>query len=633
MHYQEFLAQASGMCREKWTQFDLPGMFMGVTIIWASCAALVAAVCLGEGNARLWLVQAGLGAGTGMVLGLVVSVLVLAGVVPENVGIWRAIACCSCVCSSFSVIRVAGACLFLPASGSDRRPSRPTAPAHATGAITSSLSKANVGWWFALKRWKDAVRLSSCQTACVICLLVYAQGLFSNSFIVAEHEVASFLASSSLLFILFSSGGSDPPPAASTAGAPPSTSSTRHGAIASFTTAPAMRRSGLVLAAAVCARMLGSGEDMRPDSTLAEPAAVLAEGPHGASGLVLQGAAWYQAVFSLACLPSVLFVVVERRAGALQSPDQCLPLHAGAVRRLWWWRAAWGLAWAQTACIALYWSQAGHGWVDPNVFPRLVYASSLLGLCAVAVVSRSMAGTARSTALPPLACAEAWVLMSATHLSVWCGPLLLLLGPRSPAVLLLVLCLVWCLGHMPSSQHPYSSWTLGFAELVFLFFLSVCLFFATGHKNDFSSLPASCAFVGFDEFQYGIGFVMINLHAFSGFILIFASLPLLIALRASSNLRKPVSSSIRTDDRKPHDGNLAAKPFCPSLSSALLYRPMVTLLLMFSVRLGLTMVNAVLQRRHLMVWAIFAPKYVFDGVTIIGLSVLSVVATLLGTIG
>jgi len=45
--------------------------------------------------------------------------------------------------------------------------------------------------------------------------------------------------------------------------------------------------------------------------------------------------------------------------------------------------------------------------------------------------------------------------------------------------------------------------------------------------------------------------------------------------------------------------------------------PLLTFAFLFCLRAALTAVNVSLQRRHLMVWAIFAPKYVFDAVAMV----------------
>src|SRR5689334_20103125 len=45
---------------------------------------------------------------------------------------------------------------------------------------------------------------------------------------------------------------------------------------------------------------------------------------------------------------------------------------------------------------------------------------------------------------------------------------------------------------------------------------------------------------------------------------------------------------------------------------AALCRPLLVIALLHTIRVTATTINVTIQRRHLMVWAIFAPKYVFD---------------------
>jgi phosphatidylinositol glycan class O len=112
-------------------------------------------------------------------------------------------------------------------------------------------------------------------------------------------------------------------------------------------------------------------------------------------------------------------------------------------------------------------------------------------------------------------------------------------------------------------------------------------------------------YVGF-IFVYPFIFqVFLVLNVFSGHILCLLGLPLIAAIRA---LPPPASST----------KSLTVIP-----SPDVLFHPLSLLLGLFTLRLALTMINATLQRRHLMVWAIFAPKYVFDGIALLCLDPLA----------
>eukprot|EP00455_Lapot_gusevi_P001693 TRINITY_DN10646_c0_g1_i11.p1 TRINITY_DN10646_c0_g1~~TRINITY_DN10646_c0_g1_i11.p1 ORF type:complete len:286 (-),score=85.95 TRINITY_DN10646_c0_g1_i11:278-1135(-) len=210
-----------------------------------------------------------------------------------------------------------------------------------------------------------------------------------------------------------------------------------------------------------------------------------------------------------------------------------------------------------------------------------------------------------------------------------------------------------------SGQAKAGTPSLRFMEVVLFFLLSVRLFFATGHTNDFSAVQVACAFVGFEEFSFKISGLLVFLNTFAGQILVCISLPLLLGFRflffSSPPVLSPTSSSSSTDisiirpvpsassltgllsKRKGGTSSSpATAPVTPpsSLDSPLLSSSgsqcaahkttecqkflcqlgiaMLWLCLLHTLRCTMTTINVTIQRRHLMVWAIFAPKYVFD---------------------
>ncbi|KAG3118293.1 hypothetical protein PI125_g3015 [Phytophthora idaei] len=110
-------------------------------------------------------------------------------------------------------------------------------------------------------------------------------------------------------------------------------------------------------------------------------------------------------------------------------------------------------------------------------------------------------------------------------------------------------------------------------------------FFTTGHANTFTSLQNAAGFVGFDTFNFYTAGALLGLNTFGCFALAVLALPWL-------NLKQQQPQSTGT-----------------------------SLLLAFSAYFSLnTLVSTLfvaLQRRHLMVWAIFAPKFIFDGVVLL----------------
>ncbi|CAN1345017.1 GPI ethanolamine phosphate transferase 3 [Linum perenne] len=123
--------------------------------------------------------------------------------------------------------------------------------------------------------------------------------------------------------------------------------------------------------------------------------------------------------------------------------------------------------------------------------------------------------------------------------------------------------------------------------------LAVCLFFATGHWCAFDGLRYGAAFVGFDEFILVRQAILLTLETF-GFSLILPvlGLPFLLLGRHRSNHGK---------------NNLFSQ-----LSQTYLAYGLVT-----ATTVTATILCVTIQRRHLMVWGLFAPKFVFDVVGLI----------------
>jgi len=240
--------------------------------------------------------------------------------------------------------------------------------------------------------------------------------------------------------------------------------------------------------------------------------------------------------------------------------------------------------------------------------------------------SRSHAAHLQPDAYPLLS-STIWCLSILTFCSLISIPLMLVWGPKSPVLLLCVAACIWSLTSLHRFEHEKdhalaskpSAVSLSLftpSELLFLFFLALHLFFTSGHSRaSFSSLQVSCAFIGMDEFQYHIGGMLLMLNTFGHMIVGVGMLAMIMAMR-----RRNMDRSMM----KMNEVNAAA--FLP-LSNAIRSSPSVArslpflshhicILLLFSVlswcRSYLSMLNVFIQRRHLMVWAIFAPRYIFD---------------------
>jgi predicted AlkP superfamily pyrophosphatase or phosphodiesterase len=204
-------------------------------------------------------------------------------------------------------------------------------------------------------------------------------------------------------------------------------------------------------------------------------------------------------------------------------------------------------------------------------------------------------------------------------------PMMLVLGPRSPTLGATMVMLIGALHWSRIKETTGKPPLLGATEVMIMWLATCRLWFATGHTNDISSLPAATAFVGFDEFNYDIGGTLLAINAFNPHIMAAVLLPMLMGWRA----RQMASSLLATSSPSSSSGT-SPSSFTTTYSTT--YNSMrrvidgwhhdaqyaITLFVfLFIARATLSSVNAMIQRRHLMVWAIFAPKFVFDAAAMI----------------
>eukprot|EP00903_Cladosiphon_okamuranus_P014882 g13781.t1 len=236
-----------------------------------------------------------------------------------------------------------------------------------------------------------------------------------------------------------------------------------------------------------------------------------------------------------------------------------------------------------------------------------------------------------------------------------------LLGPGSPAVVALVAgacgCFLRGVSLAARGVSGIEAVPLG-AVAVAWSVVGRAFFFLTGHHNQFSRLQYSSAFVGFDEFGFKIGGLLLFLNTFGTEILAALALPLAAAAAASASASASPSASgasqgSRRDPLSPlagasgggrcvggdggdgGDDDGGATSFSPTplrgeeeyrhptrspsppwtaagrVLSAMDRLSALTLLLS-SFRTFLSAANVSVQRGHLMLWAVFAPKFVFD---------------------
>lgn len=237
------------------------------------------------------------------------------------------------------------------------------------------------------------------------------------------------------------------------------------------------------------------------------------------------------------------------------------------------------VATVQWACTLAHWGTQALGvavpWPLAHALPRAVYGLAVAGtLCRFWFPERSAKGaSADGDGDEAEVTDEEAEVGEDEHgeaedrdagLWLWLWPYLLLVGPASPAAASLFCAQVWGARSMGASELSTG---------VVLSLVATQAFFATGHESSFNKLHYASPFVGFDEYEYFRGAAMLGLNTFGTYV---------------------AAAALATGARQRR-----------------------ALLLALSAKAATMVAFVALERRHLMVWAIFAPKYVFDGVALL----------------
>ncbi|XP_059089555.1 GPI ethanolamine phosphate transferase 3-like [Tigriopus californicus] len=161
--------------------------------------------------------------------------------------------------------------------------------------------------------------------------------------------------------------------------------------------------------------------------------------------------------------------------------------------------------------------------------------------------------------------------------------------------------------------------------------LESLLFYATGHQPTFSSIQWNAAFVGISGSNYGtdttlagflIPVVMVGWNTFTSRIIYGICLPILLISPFTMWLRFPdlrrqfqtAAVEVKTLESQDLDqGELVLVEFQEETRSNLL-KLCAKYCWLQALRLFGTMLAATVLRRHLMVWKIFAPRFIFEAI-------------------
>ncbi|KAA0054076.1 GPI ethanolamine phosphate transferase 3 isoform X1 [Cucumis melo var. makuwa] len=250
--------------------------------------------------------------------------------------------------------------------------------------------------------------------------------------------------------------------------------------------------------------------------------------------------------------------------------------------------------------------------IGKNCIPRIIYAIGLGQLSLL--LFRKLFGEDKS-----LNCRKTLVTKTVAMLAAWSPTVIILAGKQGSLVALASVLGGYCIISMDNLKHggdgndriltvdslPVTQWSL----------FAICLFFSSGHWCAFDGLRYAAAFIGFDEFVLVRQAVLLMIDTFGfSIILPIFGLPFIVANKYSSTHAAKVESAL----------------FMGLSQAYLMYG------LVMAVPVTATILCVILQRRHLMVWGLFAPKFVFDVVALIltdGMFVLGIGVSLLHLMG
>ncbi|KAH0448616.1 hypothetical protein IEQ34_022416 [Dendrobium chrysotoxum] len=216
--------------------------------------------------------------------------------------------------------------------------------------------------------------------------------------------------------------------------------------------------------------------------------------------------------------------------------------------------------------------------------PRIIYSIGLLHFVLLAlsliINKKYMVPVSNPT--------DALAIVATGMLSAWSSTILILLGRQGPNVALVYILGAWCITRLKlaaqvdaesgtatgpiSNPMPVLQWSL----------LAVCLFFYTGHWCTFDGLRYAAAFIGFEHFNIVQQGILLAIDTFGvSHIIPVLSIPFLVISKHQISKKK-----------HPYDFLFV------NLTQAFLIYGLITA---FTTTLTITCV-----------WGLFAPKYVFD---------------------
>jgi phosphatidylinositol glycan class O len=352
----------------------------------------------------------------------------------------------------------------------------------------------------------------------------------------------------------------------------------------------------LLLVTAAIAAAAMPGEDKPADAAAADAAAGAAAAQWLHPAALTTAARTYA---PLLLLPAALLPRRDARSAA----------HTLLAAAVWACHAAVGVHWAAAAAVTAGASlPASVAHAARIGLPRAVYAGGAVAACAALRTARSSGGgDASRTAAAAAAAASRGVLAALS------APLLLLTGRAAP----LLAALAAAQGALLLRAHAHPPTPLRRCALLSAacasHFTALQLFSATGHRSAFEALHFKAAFTGFDDFGFARQGVLLAANTWAAELAAAAALPLVAARLAGD-----------ADDGAADD----AAAFWRSLRALLAARGLLR-----AAGAGAAAAAAAVLRRHLHVWALFAPKFVFEAAALLLTDALALAAVAVAAAG
>ncbi|KAM9989285.1 hypothetical protein ACTFIY_005337 [Dictyostelium cf. discoideum] len=273
--------------------------------------------------------------------------------------------------------------------------------------------------------------------------------------------------------------------------------------------------------------------------------------------------------------------------------------------------------------ISLYWyiiqplissNKYQFNWIEKGILPWIVYLSSIIGLY-YTIVNNNNSGTKINNPVEKLL--KRLVYICCYFYLV----ILLLLGVENSKSTLLMLSQTIFIAYIliPTNVNNNNinyNYYFKFIVLSIIFgFLSINDFFTSGHEYSFNKIQFESAFIGFENHFYLRDGLLVLLNTFSSPIFFTLSLPIVIIYTRFYRLLKMKQLVILSNtkelleiDENEIQSFFSLKDLLISFLCQLVFYCYQTLHICISVY-GL--------RRHLMVWRVFAPKYIFESIQLL----------------